>query len=285
MRILIKTVGYIGDILFASSIAEQLKRKFGSDTLIDYCIGLVQPLELMYNNPHINKVYLGMEEPPNGYDERYILKPIHRNQTPCEQFQLQCGIKYPTTYYHVYTNEGLDLYLKTILEQPEETILIAYLSNWEERSFLFTEEQYKIGIDVPNLGYGGKHRDINFILNELNKNNRIKLIEVGKPNGYNQQVTDAYSVSEYSWTASLLKNCDYFIVAEGGLCNLAAGVGTKTIITGDFIHQLYGWNGVIEKCNEPKLGPKYYFPNNKHVTLNPYLTDVEVVEDILKIVL
>ena len=34
------------------------------------------------------------------------------------------------------------------------------------------------------------------------------------------------------------------------------GVGTKTIITGDYVHQLYGWNGVIRKLKEPKLGPR-----------------------------
>ena len=66
------------------------------------------------------------------------------------------------------------------------------------------------------------------------------------------------------------------------LSNLAAGVGTKTIITGDFVHQLYGPNGVLRKIEEPKLGPKYYFPESGHVTLNPFLTDDEVAEQIIK---
>jgi hypothetical protein len=70
---------------------------------------------------------------------------------------------------------------------------------------------------------------------------------------------------------------------ESGLINLAAGVGTKTIITGDYVHQLYGWNGVIRKLKEPKLGPEFYFGNG-HVSLNPYLTDEEVVEQIINII-
>jgi len=160
----------------------------------------------------------------------------------------------------------------------------AYLNNWEERSFLFTEEEYKKGIDVPNFGYGGSHRKVEYILEELNKEANILMIPVGMPPGYNVREADFNNVSEYSMQASFLKNCDYFIGAEGGLCNLAAGVGTKTIITGDFIHQLYGWNGVLRKIQEPKLGPENYFTTVAHLTLNPYLTDREVVQSIKDIV-
>ena len=159
--------------------------------------------------------------------------------------------------------------------------IVAYLSNWEERSFLFTEEEYVRGIDVPNLGYGGSHRNIDWIIEQLNNHAGILLIPVGMPPGYNAREADFNNVAEYSMQASFLKNCDYFIGAEGGLCNLAAGVGIKTIITGDFIHQLYGWNGVLRKIQEPKLGPRKLLTTVAHLTLNPYLTDREVVEQIL----
>jgi hypothetical protein len=79
-----------------------------------------------------------------------------------------------------------------------------------------------------------------------------------------------------------MKFCDAFVGTEGGLCNLAAGVGTKTIITGDFVHQLYGWNGVLKKIKEPKLGPIHYFLNSNHVELNSYISDEEVIKQIIK---
>jgi hypothetical protein len=82
---------------------------------------------------------------------------------------------------------------------------------------------------------------------------------------------------------SVMKYCDGFIGTEGGMCNLAAGVGARTIITGDFVHQLYGWNGVIKKINEPKLGPIYYFGNENHTVLNPYMTDTEVSNSIIQL--
>ena len=68
------------------------------------------------------------------------------------------------------------------------------------------------------------------------------------------------------------------------MINLAAGVGTKTIITGDFVHQLYGPNGVIKKIKNPKLGPEFYFPNSGHVSLDPYLLDEEVIEQMRKLI-
>jgi hypothetical protein len=280
MKILINTVGFIGDNLFASSIAKKLKQQ--QDCEVDFKLSLPQPFELLSLNPYIDNVYL--EKPNKQYDIEYNLKPIHRKLTPCEQFQIQCDVIEYSPEFEIYTNKLLDNYVSYMFKNKGNKKIVAYLSNWEERSFLFTEEEYQRGIDVPNLGYGGKHRDINYIISQLSLRDDLHLIEVGKPNGSSSTNTDLASVSEYSLTASIIKNCDYFIGAEGGLTNLAAGVGTKTIITGDFIHQLYGWNGVIEKCNEPKLGPKYYFEEENHITLNSYLTDQQVVEKINKII-
>jgi len=280
-KILVKTVGFIGDIIFASSVAKKLVQQH--QCKVDFYIRIPQPLELLYNNPWINEVFL--EEPSSeDYVSIYNLEPINRETTPCEQFQKQCGIKYCTPEYKVYTNKGLDLWAKNLVNyKPKKTI--AVMQNWEERSFLFTEEEYKKGIDVPPYGYGGKRRNIDSILKEIyDKDPNLVLVPVGKPNGYTVNNTDLNSVSEYSLTASIIKNCDFFIGAEGGLANLAAGVGTRTIITGDFIHQLYGWNGVIEKCKEPKLGPKYYFEGNKHITLDPYLDDIQVAHKIIEII-
>jgi hypothetical protein len=282
MKILIKAVGYIGDNLFGSSIAQKLKEEHPGCE-VDYLLTMVQPYELISNDPYIDNIYL--ETPNKQYDVIHQLQPIHRKLTPCEQFQNQCGVKNSSPHFKIYTNPSLDNYVKHLFKPLHDKIIVAWLSNWEERSFGFTEEEYKEGINVPNLGYGGRRRDISYIINELEKNPNIYLIEVGKPNGTNQLDFNLFTVSEYSLTASIIKNCNYFIGAEGGLANLAYGVGTKTILTDDFVHQLYGWNGVIEKCEEPKLGPKYYSPNGGHITLDAYLKDNEVVNELNKLLL
>jgi hypothetical protein len=282
MRILIKAVGFIGDNLFGSSVAKKLKEQY-TDCIVDYQLSIIQPFELISNNPYIDNVFL--TTPSHTYDKIYQLNPIHRKLTPCEQFQLQCEVKNYSPEFEIYTNKILDEYIKYCFQPVKDKKIIAWLSNWEERSFIFTEEEYKKGIDIPGFGYGGKHRNVSSIIQKLSENQEIFLIEVGKPNGTDQKISDISTVSEYTLTASILKNCDYFIGAEGGLANLASGVKTKTILTGDFIHQLYGWNGVIEKCEEPKLGPIHYFPDKGHVVLDPYLTDEEVAKHILNIIL
>lgn len=286
MKILVKTIGFIGDNIFASSIAKKLKEKHGNDCQVDFQISILAPFELMFNNPYIDDVYYS-ECDESVYNVIHQLKPINRKSTPIEQFQIQCGIENVDTDYNVYTNKSTDKLVKDAFSsyKNEKNILVAVQTNWEEKSFLFTEEEYNAGIDVPNLGYGGKRRNINHILETLNKNDNVLLIPVGKPNGFDQKTSEITTVSELTLTASVIKNCDYFIGAEGGLSNIAAGLGIKTIITGDFVHQLYGWNGVIEKNEEPKLGPKFYFPEFGHVTLNPYISDDEVIEEIKKLIL
>jgi hypothetical protein len=281
MKILVKSIGFIGDNIFGSSVAKKLKEQY-PNCEVDYLLTLPQPFELISLNPYIDNVYL--EHPDKHYDKVYQLNPIHRQLTPCEQFQLQCEITNPSPEFEVYTNPSLDKYIEHLFKSISDKIVVAWLSNWEERTFGFTEEEYKRGIDVPNLGYGGRARNISYIINELEKNPNVYLIEIGKPSGTIQSDINLFTMSEYSLTASILKNSHYFIGAEGGLANLASGVGTKTILTGDFVHQLYGWNGVIEKCEEPKLGPKYYFDKENHIVLNPYLTDKEVIEQINKLI-
>ena len=153
---------------------------------------------------------------------------------------------------------------------------MAWQGNWEEKSFGYTEEEYKRGVDVPNLGYGGRRRDINFI--ELSK--RYLLIKVGFDPGVTQNQIGLLTTLN-TITPQYCHNV-ITIGGESGLINLAAGVGTKTTIIGDYVHQLYGWNGVIRKLKEPKLGPEFYFESG-HVSLN-HSTDKEVVEQIINII-
>ena len=106
----------------------------------------------------------------------------------------------------------------------------------------------------------------------------------GTPNDLFVPMGGLLAAGTYSNTASIIKACDFMIGGESGLINLAAGVGTKTIITGDWVHQLYGWNGCIKKIKEPKLGPEFYFPNDGHISLDPFLTDKEVVTKMRSII-
>jgi len=285
MRVLINCTGFIGDVLFASSVAKKLKEE-NKASVVDYLIHLYQPYELLTNNPYIDNVYL-FDADNQEYDKTINLHEIDFAYPPAQYYQLVAGVENHTPDFQVYTNKSYDYLVSknlNLYRTGSGKLLVAYMSGWKEKAFSFNKDQYEKGVNIPYLGYGGKLRDTDYILSELSKDDCITLVSVGMPPGYNVREADFTNTAEYSMQASFLKHCDYFIGAEGGLCNLAAGVGTSTIITGDFVHQLYGWNGVIKKIKEPKLGPKYYFNNDKHVTLDPYLTDKQVVLEIKNII-
>ena len=92
-----------------------------------------------------------------------------------------------------------------------------------------------------------------------------------------------------------MKNCDYVIGGEGCLTNISSALGTKTIITTDYIYQMFGPKGILWQqqggdennleTRVPFLGPCRYFPTDDHIHLSPFLNDYEVGEEILKIAL
>jgi hypothetical protein len=287
---LIITIGYFGDIAFASSIAKKIKLENQFEQ-VDYLIGFPQMETLMNNNPHIDKVYVS--DFPNStpiknidfskYSKVIRLSPLSFEMPPPIEFQISAGVNSPDSEYKIYTNSEYDEIAKSVIEDLRSNgkKVIAVMANWKPKTYIFTEDQYKAGIDVPNLGYGGKHRNIDYVTSELEK--EFNLVYVGYPQEYNQLVTSKIEDNDQKsilFECSLMKFCDAFVGTEGGLCNLAAGVGTKTIITGDFVHQLYGWNGVLKKIKEPKLGPKHYFLKSDHVELNSYISDEEVIKQI-----
>ena len=281
--ILIKVTGFLGDILFSTSVARQLKREDKS-LLIDYQIPLNAPYEILQLDNNINRVFIPNEEvDESSYDKVFTLPPCTQEDPPTIQYQKHCGVKDLDSSYNVKVPhtaiEVVSAMMKPHKQQGKK--IVAWQGNWEEKSFRYTEEEYKRGVDVPNLGYGGKRRDINFLISELSR--RYLLIKVGFDPGVSQNQIGLLTTGIFTYTAAILSQCDYMVGGESGLINLAAGVGTKTIITGDYVHQLYGWNGVIRKLKEPKLGPEFYFESG-HVSLNPYLTDEEVVEQIKNII-
>ena len=286
-KVLVITHGYFGDIAFASSLAEFLKKEYD---VVDYLIGFPQMRKLINNNPFIDKVYVPPQPGPSPttsitfqltYSKVIQLSPLSFTIPPVVEMKKQAGINDSSAEYKLYTDPEFDLAVEGLFDSlPEDKKVIAIMNNWEEKTFLYTKDQYKAGIDVPNLGYGGSHRNTDKIIKELSDIFSILVVGVEGSNQHQTVNMDDNDSKSILFEASVMKYCNAFVGAEGGLCNIAAGVGTSTIITGDFVHQLYGWNGVIKKIDKPKLGPENYFKDNKHVTLDPYLTDEQVVEQI-----
>lgn len=280
-KCLIKTHGFIGDILFQSSIAKKLKEEKQFDQ-IDYVIGFPQIAQALMRNPYIDDVFLTNEPTQmpyygvevGGYDAEFQMEAHSFTVPPPMEAQIRAGVQSPDAEFKIYTDSKLDVEIKELYSDS----YVAYMNvlSWKEKAFCFTEEEYWRGVNVPYLGYGGRLRNVHWIVEELKKD--FTLVEVGVKEKSLQTAKEG-ATRTLDFDFSVLKQAKWFIGAEGGLANFACGVGTQTILTSEFVWQLYGANGLFKQLAEPQLGPRYYFPNQNHIYLNPYLTDKEILAE------
>ena len=302
-KILIKCRNiHIGDILFASSVAKKIKQTKLCE--IHFDINYLQPLELLNCNPYIDKVFFMENE--GVYDKVYNLISDNSTLNPYEsttsQFQKICEIKNFDDTFEIFTNTILDYAIKKSMQElknigdwESDIIKVGYQMDWHKKSFLFTEEEYnKADGGETGSGYGQKTRNTFDIINCMEHHPKVILFALGLEDTISKRYPTINSTSKFSFTASLIKNCDFVIGSEGCITNMASALGTKTIITTDYIHQMFGPKGVVWQQNGgdlnnlenrvPFLGPNMYFPNQGHTHLNPFLSDKDVGENILKIV-
>lgn len=281
------THGYFGDILFSTSVAKPLKQQFGYET-VDYLIGFPQVAELITDNPDLDDVYwnVGQVGPYVAYDHfvlesEYDIFQIQRmmfRDPPPIQMQKDCGIhepflnpEYSVCTYDYLVNEWRD----RLVEKANGKPIVAWGNDMYDRAFEFTREEYERAVDVPNLGYGGRLRDIDYMIKELSR--WFYMVEVGAKHTSQHDLQMKGDDKDLPTTAAIMKACDMYFGIEGGLINIAAGVGTPTIMLSEFVHQLYGPKGVLMKIPEPKLGPVYYFGPKNHVRLPLYKDTDELI--------
>lgn len=296
---------HIGDVLFCSSVAKKLKQT-NPNCIIHYDVNYMQPIELLINNPYIDGVYY-KESADIEYDVVYhIMNDDVSTLSPYEsavsQFQRMCGIKDCDDTFEVFTNPQLDYSIKRSMEELVEIgdwsknlIKVGYQSDWNRKSFLFTEAEYeKAEGGEDGTGYGDGHRNVFDIINCLELDATIMLFALGLDDKISKNYPAINTTSKFSFTASLMKNCDYVVGGEGCITNISSAVGTPTIITTDYIHQMFGPRGITWQqsggninnleTREPFLGPLKYFPTGQHTHLNPYLSDQAVGSKILELV-
>jgi len=290
---LVRTFGFMGDALYASSLAEKLKED-GYDR-ITYLTGIPQVVGMLNRNPFIDEVLL-TKVPTHDthhvivgreFDKEIFIPECFFVDPPCIEMQKSAGIINPTANFTVYTDSVLDAQVAAYYKDTPY-IAIMETSTWEAKSYLCTKEQYATAADVPNLGRGGKHRNIAMLVSALEKQiPDIGIVVVGAPIDH-PTLALPFSNGNRSLDleASIVKYAMAFVGAEGGMANVAAGVGTRTILTYDFVHQLYGWRGSVKPVKlGPKLGPRYYFTDVEHIDINPYLSDEDVGIEMGKCVL
>ncbi len=283
---LVNCFGFLGDTLIQSCVAKPLVKEKEFDNVY-FGLPFPQTERLLERNPYITGVFdKNTGHVPRGIqvDEIFNMGSVNQYEPATIQYKRMCGVKDNSIDYEIYTDPELDSIYQAIHDDSASQPVVSYQANWKEKAFLFTEEEYERAIDVPYKGYGGKIRDIDKIINLIKQKSTMLLVSVGFPAGVSQHSHESRNSNLYDKTASLIKSCDWFIGSESGLSNLSAGIGTKCIITTDYIAQLYGRKGIISKNLNPQMGPATYFPDAGHVHLNPYLTDEQVAEQIVEII-
>jgi hypothetical protein len=279
MKILVNCTGFLGDILFASSVAKKLKEKYG-ECHITYQIPLPQPKLLLEQNPYIDHVSTYDEPKPLGmiaYDLIVNIPTVDQTYPATIQMQAAAGIADQSLEFDVWTvpeydTAALDHY--NFYHRHDK--IICYQADWSWRAYACTSETLESGIGAP-------HRNTDRILDELIKQ-YPGMYCVGYSRDCPSNDPRAQNPEKFARVASMIKMADWFIGAEGGLSNLAAAVGTKCIITTDFIAQNYGPNGRVKKIANPQMGPAVYYPQGGHVHLGACLTDDEILVHLKEII-
>lgn len=278
MNILVNCTGFIGDILFASSVAKKLKEKYGN-CHITYNIPLPQPKLLLERNPYIDDVWL---IPPDTnffplFDLVVNIPVVDQRYPATLQMQAAAGIEDQSLEFDVWTVPEDDIFQKNKLSKYIAGLpRIAIQKDWAWRAYQCTPESLTQRIGAP-------HRNTKKIVDALRLVYPI-IHEIGFDRDHPSTDSLTQDPEIFSLAASYIKVCDWFIGAEGGLSNLAAAVGTKCIITTDFIEQNYGKNGRVKQIDSPQMGPAVYYPQGGHVHLSPTLTDDEIINKIIEII-
>ena len=74
---------HIGDTLFASSVAKKFKEQ-NPESIIHYDVAFLQPIELLMNNPYIDKVYY-RESCETDYD---VVYPANGRRCICVEVRM-----------------------------------------------------------------------------------------------------------------------------------------------------------------------------------------------------
>ncbi len=260
--ILIVNHGFLGDGILAASFAENCKMN-GFDR-VDILIGFPQLLQLLKNNVNIDNVYIEeIGSHPNvsenilrnNYDIIYPIDHLVFNERPIDTFNKKIQLRQLEYNYKLTVPdiEPLDMSSKPNL---------AFQADWSSRSH----------------GPNNSNRNVPYIIDKLSKNYNVHL--VGGDTHYN---IDSDTPITFLRHCALIQHCDLFFGYPGGMHWIAGGVNTPTVCTSEHVVQHYTRNGeftgqtFLEFCDQWMVHTSKHFPNQKHILLEPYISDDDII--------
>lgn len=268
MKILIVNVGFLGDSLFAASLAENCKKN--GYKVVDLVIGFPQTFELLKLNPYIDNIYLNNE-----------IGPYPRLETLPDEINLSSYNIVYATEHSVFSERFLDTYNKKLNLPKLEYNLNFYLPKVE-----FEESPKKsiaFQVDWNKRSYQGdkKPRNPEYIVNSIRE--KYNVFIVGENTHFN---INENTPSNFLDECKYISACDYFFGFPGGMHWIAAGAGTKTITTSE--HMLdhftgtgdFKGSGIDEFRNDFMLHASKHF-DDQHILLDPGISDNKIIQYLL----
>ena len=255
MKILLVIHGWLGDTLIAQQAAEHLVKEL--NCTVDMFIGFPQTILLLKQNPYINNIIVSDIVGPipdynhlvSQYDDVRVLQPYKGKVPLTIHNQLSLGVKNPSLGYTVYTVPEIDKFVSNTLNE-------------------ITNGKLNIGICLTWKTDKGALYNTDNLIKELSLDYNIFPIGLPPEIGQRQSGREKDSEVLYATNASYCKYLDLVIGSEGGMTNLAAGVGGRVLYTTDFTEWLAGPNGAYKHQTPTEiLGPLAYFPNANHILL------------------
>ena len=265
--------GWLGDNLLTQRLAEIIRKEHGIKEVHWLC-GFQTLYKLLNNNPYIDKVIISSVPGCNpigdekGYDKIFRTKPFEGKHALSISNVKSAGVDIEDPTYKVYTIDEYDKEHKIELDNLRKNgkPVIGVCLTWKSSLNNFSPI------------------DIQPIIDKLKGEYNLIPLGIDKSITQHQSHTMKNSDEVYARTASRMKYCDLVIGSEGGLTNLAAGVGTSVLYTTDFTFALAGPVGTHYRCIDPVriLGPKAHFPKDKHYPLPYNITPESYPEEIYK---
>lgn len=254
MHIVIKIHGWLGDNLLAQPAAERLRLQYPYVSQISWFTGWPQVAPLLELNPFIDKVYTSEnpspdpeipEELASAADLIVETKPYRADYPLTIEHQVNLKVAKPVLGYEVYLDDDL---VDSLVDKQKSTYKVGICrtwKNWERQQIpddLWTEIYNNVAAKYEVEAFGLQPAESQFI-----------------------GATSTYKPT-YFEMAHRMTTCDLIIGSEGGLTNLAAGIGVSTLITSDFTESLAGSSGSHYRCRDPFkfISPMAYFPNGLH---------------------
>jgi hypothetical protein len=266
MKILIINFGWIGDSILASSLAENCK--LNGYERVDLLLGFPQTAEILSLNSNIDNVYVssipGCDPSTDGidlsiYDRVYKTAGLKFNKKPLDLFNEDLGFENLKHSFELNTREA------TFKDTSKPTI--AFQLDWSNRSRSETGP-----------------RDQDGIIAKLQKKYNVFII------GNNSQFNiDENTSKTFLMDASILKKCSLFFGYPGGLHWVAAGVGTKTVCTSEYVFDHYKNKGEFQGENFDQFKEQWQvhaskiFTDQEHILLEPFISDDAIVDYLMQL--